>query len=254
MKKFLLTILLVSLSLMSTYAIDTTTALMSSDDFSQDVFPWLSENKLTQLTNVDSFRPQDSITRGEAAKFMAKYAILAGLKKQNTTCNFRDTIDFDVSLVPSIVASCEYGLFRGNNGNFLPKSSITEAQALAVIIRSLYGMQDESGSPWYSEYYAMGEEIGLITSESLAKVETTPITREKLGTWLYIASETDVTSIENSGDPYVDGPVAYETEVDGPSDCSSYETYDPKRRVCSFECDTIQECDDIQSQIDAELD
>jgi hypothetical protein len=45
----------------------------------------------------------------------------------------------------------------------------------------------------------------------------------------------------------------YETEVDGPQDCSQEEEYDIKRKVCFFECDDEAECVEIQKSIDDEL-
>jgi hypothetical protein len=47
--------------------------------------------------------------------------------------------------------------------------------------------------------------------------------------------------------------IAYETEVDGPQDCSSYEKYDEERKICSFECETEAQCAEIQNHIDDEL-
>jgi hypothetical protein len=45
-----------------------------SDEFSDKVFPWMMENNLTKFTDVDDFRPADSITRAEASKFIGNYA------------------------------------------------------------------------------------------------------------------------------------------------------------------------------------
>ena len=45
----------------------------------------------------------------------------------------------------------------------------------------------------------------------------------------------------------------YETEVDGPSDCASFEIYDATQKVCSFECSTENECSDLQKQADEEF-
>jgi hypothetical protein len=180
MKSITLSSIFLAILLIGIYAINTTNAKSSNDTFSQEILPWMYENKLTQITDVENFRPQDSITRAEASKFIAKYATIAGLEKQNTTCSFRDTIGFDSSLVPYITEACEYGLFRGSNGNFLPKKSITEAQALAVIVRALDGMQDESQSPWYKNYFSIGQEIGLISNESIDSIGRTDISREKL--------------------------------------------------------------------------
>ncbi|MFZ2593623.1 MAG: hypothetical protein WAX38_02500 [Minisyncoccia bacterium] len=45
----------------------------------------------------------------------------------------------------------------------------------------------------------------------------------------------------------------YETEVDGPQDCASFEVYDAEQKVCSFECRSEEECSDIEDSIDEEF-
>ena len=152
-----------SLSLLSFLSILTAHAT----DFSMDVFPWLMENSLTRFTVEKDFSAHSSITRGEAAKFVVNYAHVIGIEKTRDTCNFSDTQTYDISLRPFTVEACEYGLFKGSNGRFAPSNKITEAQALAVIIRSLYGTLDEMHSPWYAEYYETAKEYGLITTETL---------------------------------------------------------------------------------------
>ena len=219
------------------------TATSMSEEFSSKVFSWMKENHLTKYTDIDDFRPTDSITRAEASKFMVGYAGLIDLKKTEASCNFSDLRGFDPSLTPSILDACGLGLFRGNAGKFLPKNNITEAEALAVIIRSLEGTLDENQSPWYSAYYDRAYELSIIDEESIESLATTKITREKLSTWLYRAYNSDA----------LEEKIIYETDVDGPDDCSSYEKYDARKKVCSYECIDETECSSIQSQIDAEL-
>lgn len=47
--------------------------------------------------------------------------------------------------------------------------------------------------------------------------------------------------------------IIYETEVDTQSDCTSFEKYDSKRKVCYFTCTNDADCEKLQSQIDNEL-
>ena len=244
MKKILFSLsIIVSIGILGFYAINNTTATVS-DEFTGDVFPWMIENNLTKFSDVDDFRPSDSITRAEASKFITNYAGLIGLEKWDNSCNFRDTVGFDTTLTPYIQDACEYGLFRGNNGNFLPRNSITEAEALVVIVRSLEGMMDESGTPWYGAYYDRAYELSIIEdADSISPMSTTRITREKLGTWLHRAYNSDA----------LEDTIVYETDVDGPSDCSSYEKYDARKKVCSYECIDEADCDSIQADIDKEL-
>lgn len=69
----------------------------------------------------------------------------------------------------------------------MPNGNLTEAQALAIVIRSLEGFKDETKSPWYIDYYTRGQELGLIKNETVASVQSTNITRGKLGTRLFLA-------------------------------------------------------------------
>lgn len=118
------------------------------------------------------------------------------------------------------------------------------------MIRSAYGLQDESGKPWYSEYFSIAQELGIISNETLSSLDKTPITREKLANWLYQVERANADASASSRD----GDTAlYEIEADGPSDCSSFEIYDTTRKVCAFECKTELECKMTQEKIDAEL-
>lgn len=62
--------------------------------------------------------------------------------------------------------------------------------------------------------------------------------------------ESDIVQREREGEieTYV-----YETEVDGPEECSSYEKYDAEAGICYFECETENQCKQIEQDIDNEL-
>ena len=132
-------------------------------DFQTEVFDWMNTNKLTKYSQVDEFRPQDPITRGEASKFVTHYAWLAWLAKWGSACEFEDAQGYDATLIPYLKKSCQYGLFKWSQKKFMPNVSITEAQALAVVVRSLWWAQDETMSPRYKGYYTIAQENGLIS-------------------------------------------------------------------------------------------
>jgi hypothetical protein len=48
--------------------------------------------------------------------------------------------------------------------------------------------------------------------------------------------------------------IVYETPVDGPDECSSYEDYDQQEGVCFYECENEAECTEIERLINNELD
>jgi len=148
----------------------------------------------------ENFRPDDFITRGEAAKFYVWFAEVQWLEKTKTEaeCQFNDLEGYDYTLVPKIVEVCEYGLFKGHDGNFMPNNLITEAEALTVTIRSLMGMQNENKTPRWSEYHAMGEWLGILDGEGVWDLDVSA-TRETVGTWLYKASQVDTDAAEAEG-------------------------------------------------------
>ena len=233
--KYLLAILCVLLSTSSTFA-DT--------EFTDSVFPWLKSSGLTSYTQESDFRADDRITRGEAAKFVVAYARSIGLEKDTKNCAFSDTRNYDATLAPYTIEACEYGLFRGANGRFDPHSSITEAQALVVVTRTIYGMRDETGSTWYAEYRSLAKDLGILDGYKTTELDDYDITRAQLGTWLYRASRSTAT----------DGsPIVYESDATGASQCSKYEKFNATKKVCYFECKDELECKSISAQIDAEF-
>jgi FKBP-type peptidyl-prolyl cis-trans isomerase 2 len=154
-------------------------------DFQSVVLPWLYSEWLTKWQTVSEFRGNDGITRWEAAKFMSVYAQKQWLEKSGNQCSFQDIGSYDSTLFPSIVQACEFGLLKWTNGNFMPNQNITEAQALAVVIRSAYWFLDESGTIWYRDYFTKAQELWFITNETLSSVDKTSITRAKLWVRLY---------------------------------------------------------------------
>ncbi|MBP6257175.1 hypothetical protein KA405_05805 [Patescibacteria group bacterium] len=66
------------------------------------------------MTSEEAFRPNDGVSRGEIAKFFAQFAELKGLSKTKTAeeCVFNDIDGYDSTLVPHIIAACQYGLVK----------------------------------------------------------------------------------------------------------------------------------------------
>jgi hypothetical protein len=164
------------------------------------VLGWMYENGLTKYQDVAGYRGQDFIVRGEVSKLFSNYAALQGLTmtKSAEDCAFNDTTTYDETLQPTIIDACRYGLVKGHNGNYYPNNSMTEAEALTVIVRSILGNQDETLTPRWKEYYEIGKWLDILDGEELYDLER-KITREKVGTWLYRASQVDEEQIKSEG-------------------------------------------------------
>ena len=158
---------------------------------------WLFGNGLTRYSNMNEFRPNDSITRGEMSKFVTKYAEYKNLTKNYTQCNFNDIAGYDPTLEPTIIEACEYGLLKGSGNTYNPNGNVTEAQAITVVVRSLWGFLDETGAYRRQPYYEAGAALGIINGESLLWVDGTNITRIKMGKWFYLAAAQSAQDVQN---------------------------------------------------------
>ena len=140
------------------------------------VLDWMYTNGLTKYNEASGYRGQDFIVRGEVSKLFSNYAELQGLThtKDASECNFNDTSTYDETLQPTILDACMYGLVKGHNGNYYPNNSMTEAEALTVIVRSILGNQDETVTPWWKEYYEIGKWLNVIDDEELYDLEKDP--------------------------------------------------------------------------------
>jgi hypothetical protein len=182
-KRFWLVCMLVLISLWLSFK------LHANSD--QEVVSWLYTNKLTKYPQIDQFRPEWTITRGEAAKFMVAFAILMDKPKikSSSECQFSDISDYDPTLTEYIIASCEYGIFKGSNGKFFPKNSITKAEALAVVMRIGYGILDEKNThPRYQSYHDKATQLNFNHMEYIDLISNNfeqPITRLHIAHWIF---------------------------------------------------------------------
>ena len=163
---------------------------------SENLITWAHGSWLTQYSTAEEFGFNRVLSRQEAA------AIFARLGAQDTfsylhyasfpdECNVRynDENQFDASLKNDIYSACAFGMMRGSHGKFSPLMTLSRAEALVVLMRTVeWERQDESGPIWYQKYLNLAKEKGVLdfsTSENF----TTQITRWELIEWLYAASK-----------------------------------------------------------------
>ena len=110
---------------------------------------------LTKWKGTLDYRPEDTITREEAARFMVEYArnVLCREKVRVYENNFSDIQESDSTLESYLKLSYEYGIFKWSEGKFKPKDVISSDELSAVIVRMVTNeFKDERGLDWAQEY------------------------------------------------------------------------------------------------------
>lgn len=86
--------------------------------------------------NDKCFSPNDFLTREEAATVIGRAFDLFGFKRLNKITNFADKSNISPWAVSAVDSLCPYKIIIGtDNGNFLPKSTITREQAAIITQR-----------------------------------------------------------------------------------------------------------------------
>ncbi len=94
----------------------------------------------------------------------------------------------------------------------MPNKNITEAEGITVVMRSLYGIQDETATPWYTSYYNLATQAGIVSNTNINTMNTTLLTREKLGTWFHAAAHLgDTTHSTNTQEGNTDNTLDDDT-------------------------------------------
>lgn len=74
---------------------------------------------------------------------------------------FIDLDDGHSDLKSEMISACQLGLFKGHNGKFMPTALLTNAQALAVLVRLVDGMKSEDGAHRADNYLVTARSLGL---------------------------------------------------------------------------------------------
>ena len=156
--------------------------LLSWDEFDRALYR-MYMNWLTKYDNSDEFRPYDNLTREESAKMIGQlYSVLWFPQEDKWfNCNFVDTNLFNPTLAEHIYNTCRRWIFRWNDKTqqFMPHDNLTKGQLLAVLLRIFeWKMSDESGQPWWIEYYVKALALWLSNETNLAKFDQ-PVSRRE---------------------------------------------------------------------------
>lgn len=168
---------------------------IQANNFSE-VYDWMYNNWLTTMS-LENYRQDDNVLRWEVAKFFTKFSEIKWLTKVKSEkqCLFNDLKWYDSTLIPHIINACEYGLVNWSQWFYIPNTLLSEAEALTIIIRSMIGIQDETLSPWRSEYHRIAKQIWIIDTETVNDLWK-PIKRWKIGLRLWRSNSIDIESID----------------------------------------------------------
>lgn len=172
----------------------------------EDAVAWGYDTELTSYNTVDTFMPYATLTREQGAKFFSAFATLNLCKEPDETasCDFSDLDMADETLSDYAVLACQLGLFKGSNGKFMPKAPFMKNEVVTVLMRALDGMQDESVSPWWKNYFTAAKEAG-ITNEVSAEGLARPIQRYEALLMMYRAKSDDCEATSDDLQDLLDG-------------------------------------------------
>lgn len=90
----------------------------------------------TALTVGGTFKPDQAITREEAASIAAKAAVSKEAEKKEEAAAFADEGDITAWAKTAVKDAAEYGLIKGyEDGTYKPKNHITRAEAAQILMR-----------------------------------------------------------------------------------------------------------------------
>ena len=154
--------------------------LLTWDEFDKALYR-MYKNWLTMYDNSGDFRPYDNLTREEAAKIVGQLYNVLWFPKEDKwfNCNFVDTNFFNPTLAEHIYNVCRWWIFKWNDNTqqYMPRDSLTKGQLLAVLMRIFeWKVSNESGQPWWIEYYVKALTLGMTNEINLAKFDQ-PVSR-----------------------------------------------------------------------------
>lgn len=166
-----------------------------------DAVSWMYDKDLTRYNDPTEFRPADTLTREQAAKFFWNFAVYMEKEETKTAdeCQFNDIANADYTLVDHIWSSCRMWIFKWSQWRFMPFDPITRAEAMTVVVRTISWFEDEYLDPRWYNYHKTARQLGLTDEDDVYSLDT-PITRYEIALILYRASryKEDTTSTQHN--------------------------------------------------------
>ncbi|GHW02551.1 hypothetical protein AGMMS50249_3370 [candidate division SR1 bacterium] len=133
-------------------------------------------NGLTMYDDDITYRPNDPVTREEAAKLIGQLFQTLQFTAPTSVfnCSFQDAALFNDSLAQRIQNVCSRGIFRGDpaTSKYMPHDNLTKGQILAVLTRILEGKtSNEDASPRWIEYYVKMKQLSITNENNLLNID-----------------------------------------------------------------------------------
>lgn len=133
----------------------------------QQAVDYLFNQWLTKYNTETSFMANNSLRRDEAAAFFSRLAnfVMGKLPDVNKAgcTTFSDLDEGHTDLKAVMIQSCQLGLFKGTQGAFLPTKSLTNAEAIAVLVRLINGYESEQTDGHRAKnYFLLAQKMGVL--------------------------------------------------------------------------------------------
>ncbi len=150
------------------------------------------ENDMTIYNQAETFRPQDYLTREQAAKFFYTFAITADSSLQWDyavweDCFFSDLLWADSSLLSYITNICALGFMQWKHWNMRPLDLLTKAEAVAMLVRVDQWRLDESVHPRWRHYHSAAYAMGITKDNNIWNLDH-HVTRYEIALMLFRAA------------------------------------------------------------------
>ena len=119
-----------------------------------------------------TFRPLQNVTRAEFTAMLMRtlnYGSLGSTSAANLPFTDIDDNNSDINwAIPNINTAYDKGIINGyEDGTFRPNDNVAYEEAIKMIVCTLgYTNIDASGTPWYGQYIAQANKLGILAQAS----------------------------------------------------------------------------------------
>ncbi len=180
----------------------TSTKAVSFSDVAENA-PYGQAVRLLSLMGIingypdGTFGPDKNVTRAEFTAMLMRTLNYGGIGSASADkLPFSDVKDDDSAnswAIPDINTAFAKGIINGyEDGTFKPSANVSYEEALKMIVYTLGYVMDVSGTPWYGEYVAQANRLGITdVANDLGAVEN-PASRACIAQMLFDSLEVEL--------------------------------------------------------------